>query len=49
VGIFLVLVGVWFLFRDQIGLDFGSLWPALAVGLGVIMVIAAFIPRRRAL
>ena len=46
VGIFLVLLGIWFLFRDEIGLDLGSIWPALAVGLGVIMVIAAFIPRR---
>jgi hypothetical protein len=48
VGIFLVLVGLWFLFRDEIGLDFGRVWPVVAVGLGVIMVLAAFIPRRRA-
>lgn len=47
VGIFLVLVGVWFLFRDEIALDFGQLWPAAAVGLGAVMVVAAFIPRRR--
>jgi hypothetical protein len=26
--------------------DLGQTWPALAVGLGIIMVIAAFIPRR---
>jgi hypothetical protein len=48
VGIFLVLVGLWFLFREEIGLDFGRVWPVVAVVLGVIMVIAAFIPRRRA-
>ena len=46
VGLFLVLLGAWFIFRDEIALDFGSVWPAIAVGLGVIMVIAAFIPRR---
>ncbi len=45
-GIFLVLLGAWFLFRDQISVDLGQTWPALAVGLGIIMVIAAFIPRR---
>jgi len=47
VGIFLVVVGVWFLFRDEIALDPGRVWPVLAVALGVLMVIAAFIPRRR--
>jgi hypothetical protein len=46
VGIFLVGLGVWFLFRDEIALDLGRLWPVLAVSLGVLMVIAAFIPRR---
>ena len=46
VGIFLVLIGLWFLFREQIGLDIGTWWPAAAVGLGVIMVIIALIPRR---
>ena len=48
VGIFLVLVGLWFLFREEIGLDFGRVWPVVAVSLGVLMVLAAFIPRRRA-
>jgi len=47
VGIFLVLVGIWFLFRDEIALDVGRIWPAAAVGLGVLMVLAAFIPRGR--
>ena len=46
VGMFLVVLGVWFLFRDEIALDFGRVWPAAAVVLGVIMVVAAFIPRR---
>lgn len=47
VGIFLVLVGIWFLFRDEIALDVGRVWPAAAVGLGVVMVIASLIPRGR--
>ena len=46
VGIFLVLLGLWFLFRDEIALDIGLWWPTVAVVLGVLMVIAAFIPRR---
>lgn len=45
-GIFLVLLGVWFLFRDEISIDIGRVWPVAAVALGVLMVIAAFIPRR---
>jgi hypothetical protein len=45
-GIFLVLLGVWFMFRDQVPLDIGRLWPAAAVGLGVLMVLASLIPRR---
>ena len=45
-GIFLVLLGAWFLFRDEISVDLGQTWPVIAVALGVIMVIAAFIPRR---
>jgi hypothetical protein len=47
-GIFLVLLGGWFLLRDQMSLDLGHAWPVVAVGLGVLMVIAAFIPRRQA-
>jgi hypothetical protein len=45
-GIFLVLLGAWFLFRDQVDFDLGQAWPLIAVVLGVLMVIAAFIPRR---
>ncbi len=46
VGIFLVLLGVWFLFRDQIAIDLATVWPVAAVVLGVLMVLGAFIPRR---
>jgi hypothetical protein len=45
-GIFLVLLGAWFLFRDQVDFDLGQAWPLIAVVLGVLMVIGAFIPRR---
>lgn len=45
-GIFLILVGAWFLFRDQVDFDLGQAWPLIAVVLGALMVIAAFIPRR---
>jgi hypothetical protein len=40
------LLGVWFLFRDEISFDLGQAWPVLAVALGVLMVFGAFIPRR---
>jgi hypothetical protein len=46
VGAFLVLLGLWFLFRDQVGFDLGGIWPALAVALGALMVLVAFLPRR---
>jgi hypothetical protein len=46
VGAFLVLLGLWFLFRDQVGVDLGRIWPAIAVALGALMVLAAFLPRR---
>jgi hypothetical protein len=45
VGLLLVLVGVWILFGDEIGLDLGQVWPMVAVAVGIVMVIAAFIPR----
>jgi hypothetical protein len=47
VGILLVLVGAWVLFGDQIEFDFGQLWPIAAVAFGALMVIGAFVPRRR--
>lgn len=48
VGLLLVLFGAWILLRDEIDLDLdlGQIWPIVVVGLGIVMVIAAFIPRR---
>ncbi len=49
IGLVLVLLGVWILFGDQIDVDFdlGTAWPIAAVALGIVMVIASVIPRRR--
>ncbi len=33
-GIFLVLLGVWFLFRDEISVDIGRVWPVVGGGVG---------------
>jgi hypothetical protein len=44
-GIFLVLVGAWFLLRDQIGVDLAQWWPAAVVALGVLLVLASFVRR----
>ena len=46
VGVLLVLLGAWFLFRDQVSFDLGEVWPMVAVGVGLLMILAAFIPRR---
>jgi uncharacterized membrane protein len=46
VGLLLVAFGAWMLFRDQISIDLGETWPVIAVGVGVLMIIGAFIPRR---
>lgn len=48
-GLLLVLLGVWILFGDQLdlNLDWGEVWPVGAVVVGVLMVVASVIPRRR--
>lgn len=46
VGLLLVLFGLWVLFGDEIDIELGEVWPIAAVALGIVMVIAAFIPRR---
>jgi hypothetical protein len=45
VGIFLVLLGAWFLVRDQIDIDIGEYWPFAVVIVGVLMILGAFIRR----
>jgi len=45
-GIVLVALGVYFLVRDQLTIDWGVVWAAGLVALGVVVVAAAFLPRR---
>jgi hypothetical protein len=45
VGLFLVLLGAWFLFRDRIDIDIGEWWPVAVVVVGVLMILGAFIRR----
>ena len=46
-GWVLVLAGVWILFGDEIELELnlGQIWPIAAVAIGMLLVLAAFIPR----
>ena len=48
-GLLLVLLGAWILFGDQLDIDleWGEVWPIGAVVIGVLMVVASVIPRRR--
>jgi phage shock protein C len=41
-GLVLVSLGVYFLVRDQLSIDWGIVWPAGLMALGVVVVLAAF-------
>jgi phage shock protein C len=45
-GLVLVGLGAWFLVRDRVAIDWGIVWAAGAVALGVVVILAAFRPRR---
>lgn len=45
-GLVLVAVGVYFLVRDQITIDWGVVWAAGLVAVGAIVILAALRPRR---
>jgi phage shock protein C len=45
-GLVLVGLGVWFLVRDRLDVDWGVVWAAGLVALGVVVVLAAFRLRR---
>lgn len=45
-GIVLVALGVWFLVRDRLDIDWGVVWAAGLMALGVVIVVAAIRPRR---
>lgn len=44
-GLVLVGLGLYFLLRDQLSIDWAIVWPAGLVALGVVVVLAAFRPR----
>jgi phage shock protein C len=47
-GLILIVVGGFFLIRQFIpAIDLGVWWPAIAIGLGVVLVILAVLPSRR--
>ena len=47
-GLILIVVGGFFLIRESIpSIDLGVWWPAIAIGLGVVLVILAVLPPRR--
>lgn len=45
-GLVLVALGAWFLVRDRLQVDWGVVWAAGLVALGVVVLLAAFRPRR---
>ncbi len=45
-GLVLVALGVYFLVRDRLAIDWGIVWAAGLVALGVVVMLAAFRPRR---
>jgi phage shock protein C len=45
-GIVLVSLGVWFLVRDRLDIDWGVVWAAGLMTLGVVIIVAAMRPRR---
>ena len=46
-GLVLVGLGVYFLVRDQLTVDWGVVWAAGLMALGVVVVVAAFVRPRR--
>jgi phage shock protein C len=47
VGIILMLVGAWFLLREYVPqIDTEALWPLLAVGAGILLIVLSIRPNR---
>jgi phage shock protein PspC (stress-responsive transcriptional regulator) len=46
-GLVLVALGVYFLVRDRVDVDWGLVWAGGLVALGVVIVVAAFVRPRR--
>ena len=48
-GVVLILIGAWYLVRQLLPpIDFGALWPVVAIGLGVVLLFASVGRGRRA-
>lgn len=48
IGLLLILIGVFFLVRNYLpAIDIGRLWPVLVIGLGLVLLVAAFARRAR--
>lgn len=46
-GLILIVIGAFFLVRELIpSIDLGFWWPAVAIGLGVVLVVVALMPSR---
>ena len=45
-GFAIVALGVYFLVRDRIAIDWGVVWAAGLVAVGIVVILAAFRPRR---
>jgi phage shock protein C len=47
-GMILILIGVFFLLRQVVpSIDLGLWWPLVAIALGLLLVVLAFVPSRR--
>ena len=47
-GLILILVGGFFLVRQLLpAIDLGFWWPTVAIGLGIVLVVAALLPSHR--
>jgi phage shock protein C len=46
-GLVLVGLGTWFLVRDRVDIDWGIVWAAGLMAVGVVVVVAAFVRPRR--
>jgi len=45
VGLILISIGAWFLLRNVVRIEWGVVWPAALLALGVVLVVIAVLPR----
>ena len=47
IGVFLILIGAWFLVREYLPtIDWGWFWPVILIALGVLVLVMAVRPRQ---